>query len=88
MQEGCGSAFANLTPARLEQLLRQPLTGPSRCYEDKLGSQAVTLLSRIRNQDRSLRAARFKEIEDLLAATAPGIAKTRLEILRNVYRPS
>ncbi|NHZ95312.1 hypothetical protein [Massilia sp. CCM 8734] len=75
--------LAPMTPEVVTTLLRVA-AGP----HDEAGYQAVTLLSRIRNQDRSLRAARFKEIEDLLAATAPGFAETRLEILRNHYRLS
>ncbi|NHZ93482.1 hypothetical protein F2P45_31435 [Massilia sp. CCM 8733] len=75
--------LAPMTPQVVTTLLRVA-AGP----HDEAGFQAVTLLARIRNRDRSLRAARFQEIEDLLAATAPGFASTRLEILRNQYRLS
>ncbi|ATQ78157.1 hypothetical protein CR152_29320 [Massilia violaceinigra] len=69
-----------MTPAVVTALLQVA----ARSY-DEAGCQAVALLHGIRDDDRSLRAARFKEIDELLARTPPGFAETRLQLLRMHY---
>lgn len=77
--------IAQLAPMTAEVVtaLLRVVAGPY----DEAGDQAVAVLSRIRNAPRSLRAARLKEIETLLAATPEGSAQSRLESLRMDYRP-
>lgn len=73
--------LAPMTPEVVSALLRVA-AGPY----DETGYQAVAVLDKIKNDDRSLGGARLKEIRKLLAKTPPGFAHTRLGMLEMYYR--